>query len=302
MSSISKPIAFLILAHADPDQLARLARALDYRSRIFIHLDAKSDLAEFRRRTFPSCASFLGNRVRVSWAAFSSVEAIICLMRAALSSGESYSHLVFLSGLDYPIKPMRKLHEFLNSAPQREHICFTDASLSRHYPMFFEHYWFLETIPGLPRKFERNLRHGFGRALRPFLKKPQPSSMVPCWGSAYWALTPQCVNHILEFTDKRPDYVRWARSSYAPDEHYFHTIVGNSSFLSASDGFIPCEGNKTYKMANLHLIDPSLRKVRTEEDLREILNSDKFFVRKLTSGQSKGLLDILDQDVLTAVQ
>jgi len=212
------PIAFLILAHTDADRLARLARALDCCASIFIHLDAKSDLSEFRPRTIPSCVSFLGDRVRVSWAALSSVEATICLMRAALNCGESYSHLVLLSGLDYPIKPVRKLHEFLNSAPQHEHICFADASLSLsgHFPMFFEHYWFLETIPGLPRKFERNPTHGFGRALRPFLKKPQPPGMVPCWGSAYWALTPQCVAHILEFTDKRPDYVHWARSSSAP--------------------------------------------------------------------------------------
>lgn len=293
-----KDIAYLILAHTDPDQLARLVRALDYRARIFVHLDAKSDLSEFRSRDLPPGVSFIENRARVSWAAFSQVGASLRMMRAALESGHPFSHLVMLSGLDYPIKPVQQLHEFLNAHPQHEFIRFINVSLSRRYRPFFEHYWFLENLPFIPRKLDYYLRHGFGRALRLFLKKPQPPGMEPCWGSAYWALTPKCAAHILDFTDKRTDYVRWARSSYAVDEHYFHTIVGNSSFCVNADGFTPYAGQWPHELANLHLIHHSLRKVYTEEDYDELYGSTKFFVRKVVSGQFNGLVARLDNEIL----
>jgi len=103
---------------------------------------------------------------------------------------------------------------------------------------------------------------------------------------------------MLEYTESHPEYVRWARSSFAADEHYFHTIVGNSEFLHASDGFFPYQGNRTYLMANLHLVHESMRKVYTAGDFDELLISDKFFVRKVVSGLSNGLLNRLDHEAL----
>lgn len=295
---MKKEIAYLILAHTDPDQLARLARALDYKSRIFVHLDAKSDLAEFSSRDLPETVTFIENRVRVSWAAFSQVEATLRLMHAALRSGQDFSHLVMLSGLDYPIKPIAQLHAHLNMHPDHEFIRFADVSASDHYRVFFEHYWFLEANQWLPAKFDRHMRHGFGRALRQVLKKPQLDGIKVCWGSAYWALTKDCADYILKYTELHPEYLHWAHSSFAVDEHFFHTLVGNSEFLQASDGFLPYQGNKTYLMANLHLVHESMRKIYTEDDFEELLVSDMFFVRKVVSGLSSGLLDRLDHEVL----
>jgi len=262
-------------------------------------LDAKSKLDGLRNQGFPGNVTFLENRVQVSWAAYSQVEATLRMMRAALDIGYDFSHLVLLSGLDYPIKPIENLHSFLNANPEHEFIRFVDVTSSNHYRVFFEHYWFLEANLWLPTKLDRNLRHGFGRALRQFVKKPQPSGNKICWGSAYWALTPDCAAFILDYTVRHPDFVKWAKSSFAVDEHYFHTIIGNSEFLHHSDGFFPYQGNKTYLMANLHLIHESLRKVYSISDFDELVCSDKFFCRKVMSDPSKDLLNRLDDDVLS---
>jgi GR25 family glycosyltransferase involved in LPS biosynthesis len=293
-----KDIAYLILAHTDPEQLARLTRALDYKSRIFIHLDAKSNINEFRNQDFPENVSFLEDRVPVSWAAYSQVEATLRMMTAALDSGNKFSHLVLLSGLDYPIKPLEQVHAYLNANPKYEFIRFVDVTSSDHYRVFFEHYWFLKANLWLPTKLDRYLRHGFGRALRQIVKKPQPTGIKICWGSAYWALTPACANYILDYTARHPDFVKWAKSSFAVDEHYFHTIIGNSKFLHHSDGFFPYQGNKTYSMANLHLIHESMRKEYSHSDFDELVCSDKFFVRKVMSVPSRELLNRLDCEVL----
>lgn len=293
-----KDIAFLVLSHTDPVQVARLCRALDYRARIFVHLDAKVDIRPFLAQPLPESVTFIQDRVRVSWAAYSQVEATLRMMRAALDSGHDFSHLVMLSGLDYPIKPLSSLHAFLDLNAGRELIRFVDASVSPAYRVFYEHYWFLESNSWLrPASLDRLIRHGFGRALRQFVRKPQPVGMTCCWGSAYWALTPACARYILDFGKAHPAYVQWAKSSFAIDEHYFHTLVAHSRFLASSDGFQPYVGTgpQTWRLGCLHV---NRRKIHTEADFGELRDSDKFFVRKIVSGQSDRLVERLNAEIL----
>ena len=295
-----KDIAFLVLAHTDPVQVGRLCRALDYRARIFVHLDAKVDIRPFLAQPLPESVTFIKDRVRVSWAAYSQVEATLRMMRAALDSGHDFSHLVMLSGLDYPIKPLPSLHAFLNQNTGRELIKFVDASAQPAYRVFYEHYWFLEANTWLrPASLDRLMRHGFGRVLRKFIRKPQPKGMTCCWGSAYWALTPACARHILEFSDSSPEYVQWARSSFAVDEHFFPTIVAHSRFLAPSEGFQSYVGTgpQTWRLGCLHI---NRRKTHTEADFEELRDSDKFFVRKIMSGQSDRLVERLNAEILYA--
>lgn len=293
-----KDLAFLVLAHTDPVQAGRLCRALDHRARIFVHLDAKTDIGPFLAQALPASVTFIPDRVTVSWAAYSQVEATLRLMRAALASGHTFSHLVMLSGLDYPIKPMPVLQAFLQKHDGRELIKFVDASQQASYHVYFEHYWFLEANQWLrPASLDRAMRHGFGRALRQFVKKPQPDGIKCCWGSAYWALTPACVSYILQYCEANPAFLRWAQSSFAVDEHFFPTIVAHSPFLASSEGFQPYEGSgpQTWRLGCLHI---NRRKVHTAADFEELRHSDKFFVRKLMSGTSDTLLNRLDTEIL----
>lgn len=293
-------IAYLVLAHTAPTQLARLCRALDDGSAdVFVHLDAKQDLAPFAAQPLPAGVRFLEDRVRVSWAAWSQVEATLRLIRAALGSGRRYSHLVMLSGLDYPIKPVAALRELFRRHPRRQFIRFIDASGPAHFRIFHEHYWFMEELRWLPSGWlQTKLRRGFGRALRQVLRKPRPAGLVPCWGSAYWALTPACCAHLLQTLEDRPDILAWLRSSFAPDEQCFHTLVANSPFLADSDGFMPYPGPSVHWMANLHRIPEGLRRVHTEADFEALRGSGKYFVRKVMPGASDALLDRLDREVL----
>lgn len=295
-----KKIAFLILAHTDPAHLARLSHALSDASDIYVHLDAKSNISAFLNQKLPENVKFIDERIDVSWAAFSQVEASLCMMREALDSGKEYSHLMMLSGLDYPIKPVGNLCQYLNSQPDHEFIKFYDASAT-DYRIYFEHYWFMERIRFIkPAVLEKKLRHGFGRLIRQFIKKPRPQNITPCWGSAYWAITPKCAKYILDFCETNPEYVKWAKSCFAIDELFFHTIVANSSFIEHSDGFVAYNGRFTHKTANLHIIHPSLRKVFTDADFDELMRSDKFFVRKIVTGASDALVDRLNAEILFA--
>ena len=43
-------IAYMIMAHRDPEQLRNLVEALDYKADFYIHNDKKSDIVKFKNK------------------------------------------------------------------------------------------------------------------------------------------------------------------------------------------------------------------------------------------------------------
>lgn len=295
----TKKVAYLILAHTDPEQLYNLTRSLDYESRIFIHLDKKSDIRKFKEYDYPSSVSFIEDRVKVSWAGFNMVVATLNLMKVAMEHSKDYSHLVLLSGLDYPIKPVQHLHEFLNNHSKTQFIRFIKVEDSpEHYLKIFSRHAFKN--PLLPDINHPVLNKGvvfIDKVIRKaitviasFHKKKPLINITPYFGSQWWAITPECALYILDFVKQNPTFTKYFQTAFAPDEYFFHTIIGNSPFLPYSTGLQEYEGRGTYRMANLHVIHPSLAYVYTVEDFDELKNTDKFFVRKVTSSSSSPLI------------
>ena len=305
-SPSSKPLAYLILAHTDPKQLFELVKSLDYEAKIFIHLDKKSDLSKFSKYDYPSSAVFIQDRVRVSWAGFNMIIATLNLIKAALNDGGSYSHLVLLSGLDYPIKPITQLHEFSNYHQETEFIRFLRVEDSpEHYLKIFQRHSFKNPIfpdvhvPLLSKGvtfLDKAIRKIFTLLVRPIKRKPL-EGITPCFGSQWWAITPACAQYILDFVDNNPKFVGYFKTAFGPDEYFFHTIIGNSHFLPNATGFQKYQGRGTFRMANLHLIHPSLAYVYTDDDFDELQRSDKFFVRKITSSSSERLIMRIQKEI-----
>ncbi|GAB3255199.1 hypothetical protein GCM10027456_31750 [Kineosporia babensis] len=76
-------------------------------------------------------------------------------------------------------------------------------------------------------------------------------------------------------------------------------MVANSPFASQIPGGIPepFAGNGTYRMANFHVIDPSLNKIFELSDFDFLAESPHHFARKFTS-QSADLADRIDAELL----
>ena len=114
-------IAFLIMAHTDPDQLHRLLHALDDpRFDLFVHLDKKADKAAFRLdevRLKHSRLIPVPSPVKVYWADICQVETMLSLYRWAMKEGD-YQRFVMLSGIDYPIVSNDTIYDTLSQADQ----------------------------------------------------------------------------------------------------------------------------------------------------------------------------------------
>lgn len=96
-----------VMAHAEPEQLARLIDALlapDSQDRVVLHMDAGSDLWRQDRARFATHPSgrlrLVARPARVRWGHSSQVEAQRRLLRTALEEPFDYLHLI--SGADWP--------------------------------------------------------------------------------------------------------------------------------------------------------------------------------------------------------
>jgi len=121
---------------------------------------------------------------------------------------------------------------------------------------------------------------------------------TPYFGNQFWGLSDACVQHILSVIDSRPAYRRAYASVYAPDEHFFHTIVGNSEFgihaIAVSD-----RGAAKNLEAPLHTVATTGERYFTSADpTASLAASGKFFARKVSTDRSAPLLDRIDTELL----
>jgi hypothetical protein len=294
-------LAYLILVHTDPKQVYRLCATLllDEQADIYIHVDLKSG------EDFSACQQlssgrirFVSERYRVYWAGFNMVLATLALMKAAVEARVGYHHLVLISGHDYPLRHPRAINEdlfnsrfpqFINRINALDSVDYYIHQVTRFH---FRDGWIPLPIP------DKILRKLATISVRP-IRRSLPKDLVPCEGSQWWALTEECVRCLLTMVRERPELSRLYRYAMAPDEHFFHTLVQNSPFVTEAAPIMPYTGKGMWKKANIHVIHPSLKKIYTLADFDELMATGKLFVRKVNTLQSTPLMDKLDHTFLT---
>ena len=290
-----KPIAYLVLVHTDPQQCIRLVSRLlsDHEAHVFLHVDEKSRGDFSGAGTLdPARVHFVRERYEVSWSGFSTVRAILAAMREALTVNVNFGYLVLLSGMDYPIKHPRKIKSYLYEQPFRQHINRVDVAESpQHYLKLAKRYTFRDAWLAAGN-LDKILRKLATIAAIPVKRKLLQATI--CTGSSWWALTPDFGHFILKFVDQHSEYDRFFKYIHCPEEHYFHTIVQNTPFVREAVPILAYRGRGMWRTANLHVIHPSLRKIYTEADFDEVMQSNRCFVRKVTTALSTTLLDRID--------
>lgn len=226
-------IAYLILAHDNPRHLGRLIHALSGpASSFFVHIDRKSRLEDFSQAQGER-VSFLEPRVPVHWADFSQVEAILRLLKAARSAPEGFDRCVLLSGTDYPLQSAAYIEGFFARQPDIEFMNLVQMpcdALGKPLSRLTSY----QPRPGDPLsqvvKRARQLMVRLGLRATERDHRSCFRQLVPYGGSTWWALTAPACDHILAFLHKEPQVVKFFRHTVCPDEMFFQTILGNSSY------------------------------------------------------------------------
>jgi len=311
-------VAFLIMAHHHPEHLRRLLHRLeDARVFFFVHVDGKSELTPFLEavKGIRNCA-IIKERKKVYWMGFSMVEAQRCLMEVALSHGERFKYYILLTGVNYPIKSIAAILDFLdqNSVEFIKHFALSDNEDWLHK---IERFHVLDFPLLNRREVFRTTRSAilclpiyllFRCLQRVLPSRRYLKGLTPHGGSAHWALTHECVKHIVQFLNQEKEFLAFYRFTHAPDEMVFHTIILNSKFAanvaphSETRLWPRNRRSKHVREYGLTLTYDDWDRSREgpaildERDLDKLLCSGKLFARKFDPVKSKKLLEMLDRE------
>lgn len=285
-------IAYIILAHRLPAQLARLIDRLDDGdATFFVHLDQTArrgpgrDLREeFLRAVDKHPHVQLLPRYRCYWGSFQIVQATIAGIQAVVDSPARFDRVMLLSGQHYPIKPVAHIRRFLEQHREAEFI--------ESFPLRQPNRWTRQR--GAFRDLARILHWHFrirSRWLHVPVKRRFLETLQPHGGSQWWSLSMPCVTHIHDFIRGNPRFVAYFRHCFIPDELFFQTIVSNSSFRERLVG-----SDLTYAKWNNPA--PPYPAVLDRHCLDELLRSAALFARKFDTTQDPKILDLIDQRIL----
>ncbi len=293
-------LVYLVLAHDQPDLLARLVNRLDHPEvRFVVHIDAHVDPQPFRQAlNGPERVHWVQNPVKVRWAAFSQVESTLRAMRAALDLwGTEPTHHVVLSGVDYPLKSNAYIIDFMRQHAGQQFIRRFDIAESmnarqmrrirgRHFRQLADR----NTAVRKPLFVVEYLLRAVPRRL--------PVGVRFTSGSNWIALSTPCVAWCTEYAAAHPGFVRLFKGMFGPDEIFFHTLVENSPFVGSAGDVEPyhqvTELGGPWKYSNLHYLHPIV--AITEPDTLAGPSSDPraLFARKFHEVASSQVLEMLD--------
>ena len=219
------------------------------------------------------------------------MQATLALLEAAFDHTATFHRYCLLSGSDYPIKNNSVIHAELASDKQfmRVDRRIGGAENNSHCRNV-EYYWFSDApeSQALSGTVRRDAYHG----------------IALYHGAQWWALTHDCVKHILHFVSANADYRAFFVTTLCPDEIFFHSIVKHSPFASRiTHDFETTSDRDRFRLSNehgCHYIDWNARgedklpKVLDLADFDSLRSANALFARKFAEPRSAALLAKLE--------
>lgn len=276
-------IACIIIAHKDPQQIERLIKKFNSLPfDVYIHLDKKINKHPFAYLAKLPNVYFIQKRIRVRWASYNYLNAVLQSFKEISESGKRYDFFSLMSGQDYLIKPVSVFYQKLEKNIGRNFICFEqdgewwDHAISRINQYHFTNFDFRG----------RYRIQFFLNALLPSRKFPLPYKLFGGPRAMCMTLTEDCAAYIVKFIESNKKLRRFIRFTWGPDEFLFPTLIMNSAF------------KETVINDNFYYIDwsggGSNPKILTLDDYDKLKSTDKILARKFDFKVDTAILDRLD--------
>ncbi len=285
-----KKHAYLIIAHNNFSQLARLCQFLDdVRNDIYIHIDASAGalpVAEIGE--LKNAGLFFTDRVSVSWGGLSMINAELILLESALNSGNEYQYYHLISGVDVPLKTNDAICEFFDKNNGKEFLHFCDEGFTRSSAVVDRARYYRLFRERIGRKTSGPLYYAERVLLKlqKLLKVNRLKDTALYCGSQWFSIT----HSFAEYLVSQKDWIYKTFShSVIPDELVLQTLAMNSPFKeklyrTIEDG--DCRGN-------MRLIDWQRGNpyTWTSRDYDELVESEFLFARKFDSTADAEVID-----------
>lgn len=174
-------------------------------------------------------------RRRSPWGSWALVDAALRGAQMLLQRHPDIGHVALISGSCLPIRPISELSAYLDAHPGRDFIQSVKAGAASWVTSGLQEerftYWFPFDFRRQRRLFDVATR--WQRRYAPEGLRQVPTGIEPCLGSQWWCLSRATLEAIL--TDPMlPDYVRYFRGVWIPDEAFFQTLARKHSWAIES--------------------------------------------------------------------
>jgi Core-2/I-Branching enzyme len=208
------PVCFILLVHKLPTQVGRLVDAVAP-CPVLVHVDARSSPQiwnGFQELAARRPQVELIDRRRTSWASWGAVEALL----QALERSQSLhcTHVVHMTGQDYPLRPVDEIVSFLGQGPATSWIPY------HKMPVAF----LSDRDGGLSRACQWNMPIRTRRARVP-VKRRLPEGVAPYYGQAQRVLSMGLVRQLLDLIKERPQLLKFFRRTWTPDELFIPSLA-----------------------------------------------------------------------------
>ena len=290
--------AIIILAHRDFEQLIHLIEYFKHDCSVFIHIDKKAFISNEQLNTIQTLPQVkaICRKYSVHWGGFSMLKTELYMLRLAMENSDAhYYHLI--SGQDYPIKPLSQFLDFFDQNNGREYIRLANIPNPR-----WDNYTYIRFKYFYPHDYinnhNRDKAHSKINKIINFEKKVGIKRRIPdhfdmLYGSTQWfSITNKAVETLLDYTKKHKSFYRRTRWTFAPEEYYVATVVGNlmpkKSLCNTDLRFIRWQKENGNFPAHLGV----------EHFHCLAQHNPFFFARKLYSDIGKGLIGLIDKYLL----
>lgn len=286
VSNVAK-IAYLLLAHADPDGVIAQARALtamgDY---VVIHYDRRAERAGYTKirqalADTPS-AVFTRHRLACGWGTWSLVKATLEMAQTALTTFPRATHFYLISGDCLPIKSAEQIHTSLAAEPL-DHIETASFLRSDWIKTGMKEERLIYRHPFNERTQRRAFYTGLWLQRHLGLTRAIPAELDMRIGSQWWCLRRSTLETVLGFARSRRDITRFFSTTWIPDEIFFQTLVRH---------LVPRDQITGRPPTFLLFTDYGLPVSFYDDHTDFLLRQDGFFARKISPGAT-GLRDRL---------
>jgi Core-2/I-Branching enzyme len=222
----------------------------------------------------------------------------------------NYDWLIYLSGQDYPIKPISNIENFLAETNydgfiEYFHIFSAESHWSikeatSRYLFRYKKINYLTKLPNWINKLFTPVK--IINYLQPFVRINLAYNMlgvrassllsedlVLYGGSLFTTLSRKCVEYLHQFCQSHPEVVEYYKGVCVPDESFLQTILVNSGLFNL------CNDNKRYyDFSQTRNGRPA---TLTTNDYNAIMQSEAHFARKIDMCKDSKILDILDKEI-----
>jgi hypothetical protein len=304
-------ICYLIQTHQNAEQIYRLVDRIkqsSFGNRIIISHDFTNcnlDEVALEKRGIRVLRTEAGKR-----GDFFVIQSYLNAIKWLIDHGIEYDWLIYLSGQDYPAKPILEIESFLSNTNYDGFMeYFNVFSPESHwsiregksrYLFRYQNIHLLKKIPKwvkqliTPIKIVNYLQPlfkiNFAYEMLGVRRKSIFDENFVCYGgSSFTTLTRKCVEYLHNFCQNNLEVIEYYKEVCNSDESFIQTILINSKKFNL------CNENKRY--FDFSQTKNGRPKILTTNDYDAIVQSNAHFARKFDIRKDDKILDILDREI-----